>query len=339
VLNPDGGRVCYFAASYADCVAYGSFRGDNEPFGRRLRLTPDNRSLQRTRNTRDNRADWDTALSPTPQNNAGQVVTMATLCGNRELSQGEECDGTLLDGETCRSLGFASGRLACGECHFDTSGCTLCGNDEIDEREECDGTELGDKTCASLGFVEGGTLACADTCKLDTADCGDEFLVPGGGPAGSDCLGEWRLLNHSGRPGNDGKVKLRQRCRDGDPTCDADTTPGTCTWTLGVCFGRVDARLGRCQSRSVERWQLIRPRPDQDAELVGRLAAAVAALGPSTTTGARVAFTPALDASERCTGDVALVVPAGRAVKLVARTAAGGGKPRDNDSLKLVCRR
>lgn len=339
VLDPDGGRVCYFTPSSSDCLAYGSFRGDNGPFGRRTRLTPDNRSLQRTQRIGDNRADWDTVLSPTPQNNAGQVGTMTTLCGNEELSQGEECDGDRLGGETCASIGFARGRLRCDECHFDTGGCTLCGNDEIDRREECDGTELGGRTCESTGFVAGGTLACSDTCRLDTEPCGDTFFVPGGGPAGSDCVAEWRIVNGTGRPGGDGRVKLRQRCRDGDAACDADAETGTCTLTVAVCLGRSDPRLARCQQRPVESWVLVRPRLDQDAELAGRLVAAVAALGQSIASDATVTFTPALDAKERCTEDVAVVVAAGRAVELRARVTAAGGKPRDTDGLKLACRR
>jgi hypothetical protein len=160
--------------------------------------------------------------------------------------------------------------------------------------------------------------------------------VPGGGPAGSDCLGEWRLVNGTGRPGGDGKTKPRQRCRDGDATCDADAVKGTCTFTMAACLGRTDARLARCSPRGIESWTLVR---SPDADLAGRLIAAVEALGPSTATTTTVTFTPALDATERCTADLPLVVPAGRAVKLLTRVTAAGGKPRDADTLKLACRR
>src|SRR5262249_9676734 len=113
---------------------------------------------------------------------------------------------------------------------------------------------------------------------------------------------------------------------------------GTCTLGVAVCLGRSDPRLGHCAGRPVASWALLRPRPDQDADLTGRLLAAVAALGPATTDGGTVTFTPALDATERCTGDGAVVVPVGHAVTLRTRTAASG-KLRDTDTLKLACRR
>jgi hypothetical protein len=41
----------------------------------------------------------------------------------------EQCDGFQLGGQTCRSLGFASGTLACGtNCMVDTSGCVAQAN-------------------------------------------------------------------------------------------------------------------------------------------------------------------------------------------------------------------
>ncbi|MCY1062136.1 hypothetical protein [Nannocystis sp. SCPEA4] len=40
----------------------------------------------------------------------------------------------------------------------------------LDVGEECDGEALGDATCDSLGFGA-GTLACTETCSLDTSSC------------------------------------------------------------------------------------------------------------------------------------------------------------------------
>jgi len=46
-------------------------------------------------------------------------------CGDGILNGNEECDGSDLDGKTCRSLGFSSGTLSCSAtCEFDTSLCT-----------------------------------------------------------------------------------------------------------------------------------------------------------------------------------------------------------------------
>jgi trypsin-like peptidase len=46
-------------------------------------------------------------------------------CGNGVRESGENCDGSDLAGQTCQSLGFGGGTLACtASCSFSTSGCT-----------------------------------------------------------------------------------------------------------------------------------------------------------------------------------------------------------------------
>jgi hypothetical protein len=347
MLAPHDGRVCYRvnppqasnATGVIDCVAYGKFTGDVGPFGPPTRLTPDNRSLQRVALSGRTADDWASALGPTPTNDAGVAATLATLCGDGLVSQGEDCDGQALAGKTCASLGFATGDLACRECHLDTSRCSFCGNGAINGKEECDGPDVGGRTCASLGFT-GGSLECSARCRVSTRSCDPTFFVPGGGPPGLDCLAEWQVTNAAGRPGVDGKAPVRQRCRDGDPGCDADTAFGVCAFTVAVCFDRSDARLatgGRaCRRAAVESWTLLRPGTGAED-----LVAAVALLGASATAGGAVTFAPPLDASERCTDPVRVAVPTrGRrpgSLVLRARTAAAGGRPRDADALKLVC--
>ncbi|MCX4240516.1 formylglycine-generating enzyme family protein [Paraliomyxa miuraensis] len=44
-------------------------------------------------------------------------------CGNGEVEDGEECDGTDWNGATCESVGFGLGQLACASCQFDVSRC------------------------------------------------------------------------------------------------------------------------------------------------------------------------------------------------------------------------
>src|SRR5439155_41436 len=129
------------------------------PAGQRVfTFTPENRSLQRVGASGVTAADWAGELQPTPQNNSGVGAILPTLCGDGAISQGEECDGDALGGASCASLGFASGALACQQCHFDTTPCSFCGNGVINGAEECDGTALGGRTCESLGFT-GGALA------------------------------------------------------------------------------------------------------------------------------------------------------------------------------------
>jgi len=55
----------------------------------------------------------------------GQDVTLGCRsCGDATISTGEECEADDLGGESCVSLGFAGGKLACATgCTFDKSGC------------------------------------------------------------------------------------------------------------------------------------------------------------------------------------------------------------------------
>jgi hypothetical protein len=98
-------------------------------------------------------------------------------CGN-DLAEGvEACDGDDLRGQTCVSLGYSTGTLACSpQCtSFVTAGCTgtnpTCGDDEAEGLEVCDGDDLRGQTCQGLGYVT-GTLACTGDCAaLDDAGC------------------------------------------------------------------------------------------------------------------------------------------------------------------------
>ncbi len=89
------------------------------------------------------------------------------FCGDGILNGNESCDGTDLGGETCETLGYLGGTLACDEeCRFDTSRCiaAVCGNNIIEGDEVCDGTDLGGHTCESLGRGN-GILSCLDDCS------------------------------------------------------------------------------------------------------------------------------------------------------------------------------
>jgi hypothetical protein len=343
-LRPKTGRVC-FAVNTAnglavvDCVAYGAFTGENGTFGPPTPRTPDNRALQRSALSGRNRADWTSVLNPVLESNAGATGTLpTTLCGDDIISQGEECDGTSLGGATCASLGFAKGKLGCGQCHYDTSECTTCGNDAINGKEECDGVDLGERSCTSLGYT-GGTLVCAETCKLDFSGCDPTFFVPGGGPPKTDCLGEWRVANTSGGPDAKGHVVARQSCKDGKAGCDADgTANGTCLFTVAACFARMDARFSKCVSTAISGWSLRGPVDPADPS-VAALVAGVAALGQSTVDGVAVTFSPELAEAEACSAPVQVAVPAGRKLVLRGRTAGAGGKPKDADVLRLACTR
>lgn len=99
------------------------------------------------------------------------------ICGDNLRNQPfEVCDGTDLAAETCESLGFASGTLACaGDClSFDVGACNAeasCGDGVVNlPGELCDLNDLNGLTCAALG-LGGGLLRCAPDCNLDTGLC------------------------------------------------------------------------------------------------------------------------------------------------------------------------
>jgi formylglycine-generating enzyme required for sulfatase activity len=104
--------------------------------------------------------------------------------GDTDAAEGEECDGTDLNGQSCQSLGYTGGTLACGAgCRYDTGGCAgRCGNGTIDEGEVCDGGNLAGQTCQTQGY-HGGELVCAVDCGGYNVDncvavgrCGDGVL-------------------------------------------------------------------------------------------------------------------------------------------------------------------
>jgi hypothetical protein len=107
-------------------------------------------------------------------------------CGDARIDDGEECDGSNLAEQTCRTLGFEAGQLTCGtDCRLVKTLCTkTCGNGQIDPGESCDGV-IGVPACLSFG-----SNRCGDDCQLETTNCitqafeaAPELTVTNGGPA------------------------------------------------------------------------------------------------------------------------------------------------------------
>ncbi len=98
-------------------------------------------------------------------------------CGNGLIEPPEDCDSEDLVGETCASLGYEGGTLACANnCAFDTSGCTSnaeCGDGIVAPDEECDDGNLteGDGCSAQCG-VESG-WGCQGEPSICTTGCGN----------------------------------------------------------------------------------------------------------------------------------------------------------------------
>lgn len=99
---------------------------------------------------------------------SGPGETPQHYCGNDILETyiGEQCDGTDLGGETCVSLGYDSGSLACKQdCIFDTSGC------EVEAEGGSEGTGGGG------GSGGGGKKTCVENwvCTVWSV-CGEDDL-------------------------------------------------------------------------------------------------------------------------------------------------------------------
>ncbi len=102
----------------------------------------------------------------------------ATVCGNGIVEEGESCDGSALDGQSCTTIpgDFTGGTLGCTSyCTFDTGSCSSgpveCGNDVQETGEDCDGADLGGADCTDAGNYVGGTLGCTTACDFDTSQC------------------------------------------------------------------------------------------------------------------------------------------------------------------------
>jgi Zn-dependent metalloprotease len=95
-------------------------------------------------------------------------------CNNGNIEAPEQCDGILLQGATCQSLGFEGGSLSCqSNCTLNASACegeSLCGDGALDEGEECDGANVGGQNCSGFGF-DAGALSCNADCTINTDNC------------------------------------------------------------------------------------------------------------------------------------------------------------------------
>jgi hypothetical protein len=158
-------------------------------------------------------------------------------CGDGLKDPGEACDpgdGSLpadLGGQSCGSLGYYAGTLAClSNCQLDLTDCRgQCGDGVKNGTEACDGNDFGDDTCTARGFY-GGTLHCSHDCRtVDTNQC-------------------------AGRCG-DGTLDTLEVCDPGDanhPAVLGGATCGTLGYHPGTLGCRSDCRFdlagcgGRC---------------------------------------------------------------------------------------------
>ena len=137
------------------------------------------------------------------------------VCGDGNISAGEQCDSDNLNNTTCVDLGFSGGDLACSaNCFFDTLGCGpvtgACGDGivQVALGEQCDD-----------GINNGSPNSnCDNNCQLvGQATCGDGVV-----DAGEECDGN----------NLEGPSCTTQGLSGGTLGCDAN-----CTFDLSLCTG------------------------------------------------------------------------------------------------------
>jgi hypothetical protein len=95
------------------------------------------------------------------------------FCGDGEIQEGEQCDGSVPGGLSCSDLGFTTGSLRCNDCRLNTSFCTgptggYCGDDIVSLGEQCE-EDSHNLTCKDFDFDD-GKLECTN-CMINTNDC------------------------------------------------------------------------------------------------------------------------------------------------------------------------
>lgn len=207
------------------------------------------------------------------------------------------------DGEPCTTADACNA----GACAGATVQCM--------DGDYCDGAE----TCTAGTCVEGTTLPC----------------TPGGRNFTRTCLAEWYVDN----PTNEGGPLARmERCQQGDPVCDHDDDPDTCTFRLSVCLRVDDERMPACDADDVALYVLPRSLLRKNQPLAAALMSALNSLPGAGVAGRfsnEVHFAPPLGATA-CTPQVDVPVKSGRRFTLKGNATSAHGQ-RDKDKLKLAC--
>ena len=172
------------------------------------------------------------------------VMSTPEMCGNGVLDPGEDCDGELLSGYTCKSIlgPGAEGKLKCSyTCRsFDLSECTpseTCGNGARSFNEACDPNEENQQRflCSTLYADAGGSRTCTSMCRWDTGTCvppehcGNGIFEPERGeecdPALASSFADRTCAGELG-PGADGIILCSSLCKISYAGCGRSDTCG-----------------------------------------------------------------------------------------------------------------
>lgn len=249
--------------------------------------------------------------------------------------------------------------LASHACASTPRTCTdgnVCTNDSCNPSTGCvfspapgtcsDGAACTTSDTCNAGTCAGAPVQCTDgnycdgaeTCTAATGTCTEGSVLPcspGGRNATRTCLAEWYVDNPTNAGGPLEKI---QSCQEGDPTCDHDDDPDTCTFRLAVCLRVADIRLPGCAPSDVDTYAVPRSLLRRSQPVAAALVSALNSLPGASIVGRfgnEVQFAPALHGTI-CTPLVDVPVAAGRRFTLKG-TATSGASTRDKDKLKLAC--
>ena len=254
---------------------------------------------------------------------------------NERCTPGHNCTSSARncsDGNVCTSDGCSptSGCLnppVSGSCN-DGQNCTTS---DSCNAGQCAGVPVN---CNDGNFCDG-----AETCQPSNGQCvesNDVVCIPGGRSPIAACTGEWYLDQPVP---SDATRTSKFTCFQGDPSCDHDADPESCTFRLAICLRVSDPRLPVCMPAAVTGYEIPRSLLRKQSTVAFAIVSALASLPGATVQGIfgnEVSFSPSIT-TPRCTGLISIQVPLSRKISLKGRVSTAVGKT-DKDRLKLACR-
>jgi hypothetical protein len=141
-------------------------------------------------------------------------------------------------------------RLAIGLCALAVVAMIIPRLAEAGCKGQCLGGSNGGAACATNSECPGSV--CEETSNITNAN----YCVPGG-KGSKDCFIEWSVTP---QPPLDKNLlpAAKYDCLDNDATCDADTTPGQCTFLVSACVNVAESRFA-CTPTSAASYDLKKP--------------------------------------------------------------------------------
>ena len=226
----------------------------------------------------------------------------------------------MLQGEELCDLGPANSNAPDASCRLD---CRPqgCGDGIVDvgHGEQCDDANP----------------TAGDGCSPQCFEEPPVGRIAGGGSKTTDCLLEFALDKHPLDLARSGRPNVKQRCRDGDPTCDRGSNPGECVFRVWLCARLNDPLLPACAPQGIGPVVETRVLKPSSADATRRVEDAETR---QSLVGAATSFSGAL---EECGPRFEVRVPLNskgrtghKVIKLKVRAATGKVDP---DTLKLDC--